>query len=149
MLFKWEKFVTSVVVFAVPLTSYAFLDKLKGSLDQLQKGGIAAPAGGQGPKQQSSADSFNATCKQVLGAPFKERQLSASPDQVASKYFNVDAAIEAKLNSGINRTYQGSFVSLKSHIPDLKEQSIRDLAEAFNANPSLSTLAQVSTYAEV
>lgn len=139
----------SVLIFGSS-PSHAFLDKLKGELNKLQQGGLGAPqAGQQSSKSKGSADSFNATCKQVLGAPFKQKQLAASPDQVASKYFNVDAAIEAKLNNGINKTYQGSFVSLKSHIPDIKEQSIRDLAEAFNANPSLSTLAQVITYAEV
>ncbi len=137
----------------VSVPSYAFLDKLNDQLKKAQQGnsaqGQSAPAVSSRSRGGSaSSDSFNAVCKQVLGAGYKEKKLSASPDAVVSKYFKVGADFEPKLLNGVNRSFKGSLVNLKSHISDIHEPSVRDLAEAFYANPSLTMLAQVVAYAE-
>ena len=130
--------------------AHAFLDKLKGSLEKIQpSGGMAQPSAlNPGRGSAAAADSFNATCRQVLGAPYKQKSLDASPDVVAGKYFNISADTEVKLSQGINRSFKGSFISVKEHIPDIHDSTIRDLAAAFNSNPSLTTLAQVIRYVE-
>lgn len=141
--------VTVCGVLSAPPAAHAFLDKLKGGLEKLQQGqgGAAQQPSAQG-RGGGAADTFNATCRQVLGAPYKQKALTASPDVIAGKYFNVSADTEVRLLKGINRSFKGSFVNIKSHIPDIHDTNVRDLAEAFNSNPSLTILAQVISYAE-
>lgn len=141
------------LLIGVASPSYAFLDKLNDQLKKAQQNTsnpqANAPQGNRGRGGSSSAsDSFNSICKQVLGAGFKQKDLSGTPEAVVSKYFKLSADLEPKLTQGINRSFKGSFVNLKSHIVDIHEPSIRDLAEAFNANPSVTMLAQIIAYAE-
>jgi hypothetical protein len=141
----------SVAVFSLNPSAYAFLDRLKGGLEKLQQGGglPSQPSQTQpGRASSAGADTFNATCRQVLGASFKQKALEAAPDVIAAKYITVAADTEVQLSKGINKSFSGSFVSLKTHIPDIVDTTVRDLAEAFNSNPSLSMLAQVISYAE-
>ncbi|WVN41516.1 hypothetical protein AOB54_08530 [beta proteobacterium MWH-UniP1] len=130
--------------------SHAFLDKLNDKLKKIQQGGGSPAAASPGQKGGASnaGDAFNSTCKQVLGASFKEKKLSAAPDVIAGKYFKLSADLEQRLLQGINKSHQGSFVNLRAHIPDIHDTTVRDLAEAFNANPSVAMLAQVISYAE-
>ena len=127
--------------------SYAFLGGFTEALKKAQQG-VGAPMGGGPSGSQASADAFNSTCKQVLGAPFKEKTLSAPVDQVVGRYFKVAADTESKLMSGINKSYMGTMVKVSAHVADIKDQTIRDLAESFVANPSMSVLAQIIQYAE-
>lgn len=140
----------SLIALGLSTPSYAFLDKLNDKLKKIQQGGsppAASPTGRSGGGA-ASGDAFNATCKQVLGAGFKQKSLSASPDALVGKYFKLSADIEPKLSQGINRSFKGSLVNLKSHIQDIYDVTVRDLAEAFNANPSVAMIAQVIAYAE-
>jgi len=141
----------SVTLMGVHAPANAFLDKLKGIADKMQQGGGQQSGSAPNPRGASNSaagDTFNATCRQVLGAPYKQKTLDSAPDAVVSKYFTVSADTEVKLSQGINRGFKGSFVSIREHIPDIHDTNVRDLAEAFNSNPSLTTLAQVIRYAE-
>lgn len=140
----------AAAVFALGLTTsgHAFLGGFTEALKKAQQGG-GSPMGGATPSgSQASADAFNSTCKQVLGAPFKEKTLSAPVDQVVGRYFKVAADTEPKLMGGINKSYTGTMVKLSAHVADIKDQTVRDLAESFVANPSMSILAQIVEYAE-
>ena len=99
--------------------SHAFLDKLNDKLKKIQQGGGSPAAASPGQKGGASnaGDAFNSTCKQVLGASFKEKKLSAAPDVIAGKYFKLSADLEQRLLQGINKSHQGSFVNLRAHIP--------------------------------
>jgi hypothetical protein len=136
--------------------AHAFLDRLKNRLEKLQQGAVApsgtaisGPSAGVQPgRPGSSSGSFDAICKQVLGAPFKEKKLSVPPDVMVGTYVKLDPDTEVKLSRGIHHSHQGAFVNLRVHTPDLHDKTVRDLAESFLANPSVSMFAQVIAYAE-
>jgi len=140
--------VVSVLAMGLAAPSHAFLDKLGESLKKAQQGGGGAPSAGRTGSDAAAGDSFIGICKQVLGASFKEKPLTEPAEAVVGRYFKVGPDIEPKLLAGINRSYQGSIVNLKAHIPDIHDKTVRDLAESFNANPSVTMLAQVIRYAE-
>ena len=140
----------SLIALGLSTPSYAFLDKLNDKLKKIQQGGsppAASPTGRPGGGAAAS-DAFGAICKQVLGTGFKQKSLSGSPDAIVGKYFKMSADMEPKLSQGINRSFKGSLVNLKSHISDIHDTTVRDLAEVFNANPSVAMLAQIIAYAE-
>jgi len=140
----------SLIALGLSTPSYAFLDKLNDKLKKIQQGGsppAASPTGRPGAGA-ASGDSFNAICKDVLGTGFKQKSLSGAPDSLTSKYFKLSSDLEPRLLQGLNQSYGGTIVNLKAHIVDIHDAAVRDLAEAFNANPSVAMLAQVIAYAE-
>ena len=138
----------------VALPSHAFFGKLTDQLNKAMQqagnpsAGAANPGAAMGGgKSAGSADSFNAVCKAVLGAPFKEMP-GVDPNVEVSKYFNVSADFDKKLFDGIGKNHQGSMVNVAQLTSDLYDKDVRSLADAFNANPSTPMLAQVIRYAE-
>ena len=134
----------SLIALGLSTPSYAFFDKLNETMKKIQQGGGSPATSSAG----RSGDTFNATCQQMLGVGFKQKSLSGTPDALVGKYFKLSADIEQKLSQGINRSFKGSLVNLKSHIEDIYNTTVRDLAEAFNADPSVAMIAQVIAYAE-
>jgi hypothetical protein len=136
--------------------AHAFLDKLKGGLEKLQQGGAGSPpraaatgSGSAAPpgRQAAGRSDFAFFCRDLMGVPFKEKKLNTSPEAMVGNYLRVDPDIEVRLNRGIHQSHQGSFVNLRVHTPDLHDKTVRDLAEAFVANPSVPMFAQVIAYA--
>lgn len=139
--------IAALVAIGLAVAPYALAGGLADALKKLQS--VSASGASSSPGGPNvSGDTFNATCKQVFGATFKEKQLNETPEAVVGRYFKISADIEPKLLAGINKSHQGTFINLKSHIPDIYDKTVRDLAESFNANPSVSMLAQVIRYAE-
>ena len=130
------------------LPSHAFLGGLTDALKKAQPTSGGQKASPDSSRTSYAKDSFNSICKQALGAPFKEKPLSAPVDQVVGKYFKLSTDMEARLATGINRSYNGTIVNLSRHIADIKEESIQKLAEAYVANPSMAMLAQIVEYSE-
>jgi hypothetical protein len=95
----------------------------------------------------SQTDTYNSVCKAVFGKPFKQRKVGSPEDRV-KKYFKVGPDFEKVLYQGINRVHSGTLISLSRHIDDIKEKTVKNMAESFVSDPSVSMLAQVVEYAE-
>jgi hypothetical protein len=87
-------------------------------------------------------------CQQFFGKPFKQKQLASQPDVIVGKYFKITPDTDKALADGIHATHAGSLVSFRIHLDDLKDNVVRQLADAYLANPSIPMLAQVIAYAE-
>lgn len=167
-------FCLTVSALSLPAYSADFLDKLKNALPPAPGGRPVAPnqanpgrqdmptmPNGNMPAQQNGnmpaapagagggmAGSVDEVCKAVFGKPFKEKKLSAAPEELVKKYFKISPELDKILYQGINAQYSGTLISISSHVDDLKEKNIKNLASSFIANPSLGMLAQVIEYAE-
>jgi hypothetical protein len=157
----------TVSALTLPAYSVDFLDKLKNALPpapgnkqasppQTNAGRPDMPAAANGNMPAAAptsagggmAGSVDEVCKVIFGKPFKEKKLSAAPEELVKKYFKVSADFDKVLYQGINAQYSGTLISISNHIDDLKEKNIKNLANSFIANPSLGMLAQVIEYAE-
>jgi hypothetical protein len=134
------------------MPSHAFFGKLNEQLNKAMQqpagGAPNMPGAANAGRTAPSANSFNAVCRTVLGAPFKEMP-GVDPNVEVAKYFNVTADFDKLLLAGIGKNHQGSMVNVTQLTPDLYDKDVRSLADAFNANPSTPMLAQVIRYAEV
>jgi hypothetical protein len=123
------------------------LGDLAAKLQQLSQpqGPSASTAGTRSP-----SDWFDHVCGSVYGAPYERVPLRAGPADLIGRYFAVGdpTAFEQKLRAGVDRTHQGTLISLRLHVKDLHDKKIRRLAEAFVQNPSSDMLAQVMHFAE-
>ncbi len=138
------------IAFAVgtgaPAHAQGFLQKLQKKLEQPSSGG-----GGGGSSAASSGNSQvvgGQFCQQFFGKPFKQKQLNGQPDAVVGKYFKITPETDKILADGVHAAYVGTFNSLRLHLDDLKDKVVRQLADAYLANPSIPMMAQVIAYAE-
>jgi len=128
-----------------------FLQKLQKKIESAaQPGGgqPAAPAGGSSGGRGGTQVVGGQFCQQFFGKPFKQKQLSGQPDAIVGKYFKIGPDTDKALADGIHATHAGSFVSFRVHLDDLKDNVVRQLADAYMANPSIPMMAQVIAYAE-
>lgn len=122
----------------------------QGFLQKLQKKMEAStqPGGGGG----ASADNTNVVggkfCQQYFGKPFVQKKLSDLPEKIVGKYFRVTPETDKMLTNDVLAMHAGSLNSLRLHLDDIKDKVVRQLADAYLANPSIPMLAQVIAYAE-
>lgn len=153
---------------SLPVFSVDFMDKLKNALPGAPAGKPSVPGQNTGKPEMPTAapngnvalvspgasatgsgnGSVDEVCKAVFGKPFKEKKLSAAPEELVKKYFKMSADFDKVLYQGINVQYSGTLISISSHVDDIKEKNIKNLTDSFLANPSIGMLAQVIEYAE-
>jgi len=143
-----KKMLTAVLSVALvqAVSAQGFLQKLQQKMQAAQSGQSGGGSGGAAASNSSTVG--GEFCQQFFGKPFKEKKLDAPVETIVSKYFKIGAEADKELMDGINSQYNGTLVSLKLHLDDLKDNVVRQLADAFLANPSIPMLAQVIKYAE-
>ena len=127
-----------------------FLQKLQKKIESAAQPGAgqqAASAGGSSGRGSSQVVGGQ-HCQQFFGKPFKQKQLASQPDVIVGKYFKITPDTDKALADGIHATHAGSLVSFRIHLDDLKDNVVRQLADAYMANPSIPMMAQVIAYAE-
>jgi len=127
---------------AAPAHAQGFLQKLQKKIEQSSGGGSTSASGGN---SQVVGGQF---CQQFFGKPFKQKTLSGQPDALVGKYFKITPETDNILAAGVNAAHAGSLTSLRVHLDDLKDNVVRQLADAYLANPSIPMMAQVIAYAE-
>jgi len=127
---------------AAPAHAQGFLQKLQKKIEQSSGGGSTSASGGN---SQVVGGQF---CQQFFGKPFKQKTLSGQPDPLVGKYFKITPETDNILAAGVNAAHAGSLTSLRVHLDDLKDNVVRQLADAYLANPSIPMMAQVIAYAE-
>ena len=80
--------------------------------------------------------------------PYKQKKLNDLPEKVVAKYFRVSPETDKEFADGAQLMHVGSLISLRLHLDDLKDNAIRQLADAYLANPSIPMMAQVIAYSE-
>lgn len=137
---------TSILIFiGLNTTAHAqgFLQKLQKKMETTNQ-----TSAGAGASQDNSKVVGGQFCQQFFGKPFKQKQLSDQPEKIVGKYFRVTPETDKALVNGANAMHLGSFNSLQLHLDDLKDKVVRQLADAYLANPSIPMMAQVIAYAE-
>ena len=87
-------------------------------------------------------------CESFFGAPYKQKKLNDLPEKVVAKYFRVSPETDKEFADGASLMHAGSLTSLQSHLVDINDKVIRQLADAYVANPSIPMMAQVIAYSE-
>lgn len=117
----------------------------QGFLQKLQKKLEATGGGAPADNTKAVGGQF---CQQFLGNPFKQKKLSDQPEKIVGKYFRVSAETDKALADDVHAMHTGSLNSLRLHLDDIKDKVVRQLADAYLANPSIPMMAQVIAYAE-
>ncbi len=131
---------------AAPAHAQGFLQKLQKKLEQPSGGGSGGgSAAASGGNSQVVGGQF---CQQFFGKPFKQKTLSGQPEAIVGKYFKITPETDKILADGVHAAHVGTLNSLRVHLDDLKDNVVRQLADAYLANPSIPMMAQVIAYAE-
>ena len=135
-----------------PVHAQGFLQKLQKKMESSSLTGTGTGGGGGGgstvPASGNSQVVGGKFCQQFFGKPFKQKKLGAQPEAIVGKYFKISPETDKILADGVYVAHVGTFNSLRLHIDDLKDIVVRQLADAYLANPSIPMMAQVIAYAE-
>jgi hypothetical protein len=126
-----------------PAQAQNFLQKLQKKLENSN----ATSSGGSSTASNSKIVGGQ-FCQQFFGKPFKQKQLNDLPEKIVGKYFKVTPETDKMLVDGVHAMHAGSLSSMRLHLDDLKDKVVRQLADAYLANPSIPMMAQVIAYSE-
>lgn len=126
-----------------PVQAQGFLQKLQKKMETAN-----SPSAAGGTSAGNSKVVGGQFCQQFFGKPFKQKQLIDLPEKIVGKYFRVTPETDKQLVDGVHAMHAGSLNSLRLHLDDLKDKVVRQLADAYLANPSIPMMAQVIAYAE-